>query len=500
MDAEKKVKRFIEKQNLIEKGDRVLLGLSGGADSVCLFYLLLGLREELGFELRAAHVHHGIRAEAEKDALYVEELCRQEGIRCCIFREDIPAYAAKQGVGEEEAGRILRYADFETCLRLWEEEDSGQDCRPKTPFRYKIATAHHENDQAETVLFQLFRGCGLAGLRGILPARDHIIRPLLCLSRGEIERHLQDRGISWCEDRTNQTEDYSRNKIRRRILSYAEHELNCSAAAHIAKTAEMVREAEHYIRRQTEETYGRIVKEREGLVVFDIPSLQKEDVFLQKQLLLYGLERLSAKRKDIGAVHVEDILKLLEKQGTGGLFLPAGIRVRKYYQKLALFREEGEEAETGGGIGNREKQLSVLLAEERGFLCGKEKPVVETERIDLARGSVKERFGTGEISEIPHCIPQKIYTKWFDYDKIKMPFSVRHPENGDYLTIDGAMNRKSFKRYMIEDKVPASLRSSIWILAADSHVIWVPGGRISAYYKATAQTKTILQVKICREE
>ncbi|MDE6951816.1 MAG: tRNA lysidine(34) synthetase TilS, partial [Lachnospiraceae bacterium] len=207
MSVEKKVRAFIKEQKLIEKGDRILLGLSGGADSVCLFYLLLGFREEFDFELRAVHVHHGIRPEAEEDAAYVVGLCEKEGIRCLVFREDVPVWAKERGLGEEEAGRMLRYMDFETCLKSWQEEN-GEEF-----FRFKAATAHHENDQAETVLFQLFRGCGLAGLRGILPKRDRIIRPLLCLSRKEIEQFLSDRGATWREDETNQAEEYSRNKI-----------------------------------------------------------------------------------------------------------------------------------------------------------------------------------------------------------------------------------------------------------------------------------------------
>lgn len=486
MSVEKKVKAFIREQKLIEKGDRILLGLSGGADSVCLFYLLLGLRDEFDFKLRAVHVHHGIREEAEEDAAYVKGLCKKEGIRCHIFREDVPSRAKERGLGEEETGRMLRYADFETCLRSWQEEN-GEDL-----LRFKIATAHHENDQAETVLFQLFRGCGLAGLRGILPRRERIIRPLLCLSRKEIEQFLLERGVLWREDKTNQAEDYSRNKIRHRILAYAERELNFDAAGHIAKTAEIVREAECYIERQVKEAYEKTAREGEGFVAFDIPSLYREDIFLRRQLMLRGLERLLAARKDIGAVHVEDILRLAKKEGNGEISLPGGIRARKSYRKLVLFLKEG---------GDADRMLSALMFEGKHFLYGEEAPVMETLFIDLAEEkNMPEPFDTGKISEILRSIPQKTYTKWFDYDKIKMPFSVRHPESGDYLTIDERMNQKSFRRYMIEDKIPAPYRNRIWLLADGSHVIWVPGGRMSSYYKVTAQTKNILQVKIERKE
>ena len=496
MSVKEKVKGFIRKWGLLEEGDRVLLGLSGGADSVCLFYLLLELREELGLALRVVHVHHGIRTEADQDVSYVKKLCEKEDVFCYMFREDVPACAEKQGLSLEEAGRILRYQDFQESLGRWQKEEceiykeqyvsGGQICSA----RYKIATAHHENDQAETVLFQLFRGCGLAGLRGILPRRENVIRPLLCLSREEIEEFLRERGISWCEDETNKAEDYSRNKIRCRIIPYAEREICRGITGHIGKTAEILREVEEYIRKQVREAYRKTALEQEGIVVFDIISLQKEDIFLQKQLLFYGLERILAARKDIGAVHMEEILGLVEKQGNGELFLPQGVRIRKVYHKLLLFRE-----------GEKDTLLSKILSENRKFLCGGRKPEIKMEKIDLSEKEVvKARFGLQKFSEIMGCIPQKEYTKWFDYDKIKMPFSVRHREIGDYLTIDGEMNHKSFRRYMIENKIPVSDRDRIWLLADGSHVIWVPGGRISTYYKVTDQTKTILQIQICVEE
>lgn len=516
MSAENKTRAFIGKENLIKKGDRILLGLSGGADSVCLFYLLLGLKEELGFALRAAHVHHGIRAEAEEDVTYVQALCEKEGIRLYLFREDVPAYAEKHGMSNEEAGRLLRYRDFEESLRSWQAEEnersndlsgiaadelsSGEKCcaEPGEDGLYphfKIAAAHHGDDQAETVLFKLFRGCGLAGLRGMLPERGHIIRPLLCLSREEIEGFLRERGILWREDATNKADDYARNKIRHRILPCADREISGGAAKHIVKTAEIVREAEEYLGRQTKEAYARTAKEAEGGILFDIPALHREDIFIRKQLLLYGIGRLSAGRKDIGAVHVEDVFRLSEKKGNGELSLPGGITAEKCYQKLALFQSGREGGE------DKKARLGALSAEEKGFLCGEDAPQVSTERIDLAEEeSVKKRFGIREISEIMHCIPEKTYTKWFDYDRIIIPFSVRRPESGDYLTIDREMNRKSFRRYLMEEKVPAAYRGRIWLLAAGSHVIWVPGGRMSSYYKVTEETKAILQVQICGEE
>ncbi len=484
-----KVTAYIKEHDLIRAGDRIIVGLSGGADSVCLFYLLASLQEKMGFELRAVHVHHGIRPEAEQDVSYVEKTCREKGISCSVFRENVPAFAKEHGLTEEEAGRMLRYRDFRKALAQWEEEETegrhmstgerrGQE---RMACRYRVAVAHHLDDQAETVLFQLFRGSGLAGLRGMLPARENIIRPILCLSRKEIEEYLREKGIFWCEDRTNASEEYSRNKIRHKILPYAEKEICEGAAGHIGKAAEILQEAERYIRKQTKEAFVRTASKWQGAyIVFDIPKFLKEDVFLQKQLLLYGLELVTNARKDIGAIHVEDLWKLVRKQGNGELSLPGEMIARKSYQKLFIMPKE----ERAG-----ESDIQDMFMQDKGFLYGEAEPGTETELLYLPEDSEQKK-------QFFKAIPEKTYTKWFDYDKIETPYLLRHRQNGDFLTIDGRMNHKSIKDYMIQEKIPAQVRDKIWLLADGNHIMWIPGGRISAYYRITEQTKTILQITI----
>ncbi len=498
----KKVKEYIVKQGLIRRGDKILLGLSGGADSVCLFYILTVLRKELAFDLRTVHVHHGIRPEAEEDVLYVEKLCEEEGIACKIFREDVPVYAEKYGLTEEEAGRKIRYRDFEKALQEWENENiyrGKTDRKPeeeknspnienirKEAGRYKIATAHHADDQAETVLFQLFRGSGLSGMRGILPMRGNIIRPLLCLSRRETEAFLTEKGISWREDRTNTLEEYSRNKIRLKILPYAEKEICSGAVRHIGKAAEILREAERYIRKQSQEAFRRVVKEEgEDFLVFRIPELLREDAFLQKQVILYGLEQITEARKDIGSVHVEEITGLLQKQGNGEIILPGGLSVRKSYQELFL-------------SGRKDGILQDCLPTEKRHLFGQKEPEIKMEIFSLSdKEELSRRFLVSDSSEIMSCIPEKMYTKWFDYDKIETSPKLRHRQSGDFFTFDDGLHHKSVKQYMIEEKIPAMIRDKIWLVADGKHIMWIPGGRISTYYKVTGHTKTILQMEIC---
>ena len=208
---EKQVKEYCDRHQMLERGDRVVLGVSGGADSVCLLFVLLALRRELDLQLHVVHVNHGIRIEAGEDAAYVSALCEAHQVPFYLYEKDIPALAKEWSCSEEEAGRRVRYEAFEEVLRQ-------QCCQ-------KIAVAHNSNDRAETMLFHLFRGTGLTGLAGIRPVRGQIIRPLLCVDRAQIETYLTEKQISYRHDATNDCDDYTRNKIRHHILPYAEQEI-----------------------------------------------------------------------------------------------------------------------------------------------------------------------------------------------------------------------------------------------------------------------------------
>ena len=198
----KKVEQYIEQYQMIGRGDRIVTGVSGGADSVCLLFVLCELRKKLGFEVIVCHVNHQLRAEAaEQDEAYVKVIAKN----------------GKKSL--EEAGRIVRSNAFETVCR-----ESGAN---------KIATAHHKNDNAETVLLNLARGSGLQGMCGIRPVYGNRIRPLLCLTRKEIEEWLEEEQISYCTDETNEEDEYTRNRIRHKILPVMEQEINRQTVEHI---------------------------------------------------------------------------------------------------------------------------------------------------------------------------------------------------------------------------------------------------------------------------
>ncbi len=449
----KKVEAYIREHHMINRGTMVIAGVSGGADSVCLLHLLVCLRESLGFDVRSVHVHHGLRgAEADRDAAYVRELSETWKVPCLVVYRDAAAYAKERGMSVEEAGRELRY----DALR--QEAEKYEDSR--------IAAAHHQDDQAETILHHLFRGSGLRGLGGMAPVRGKIIRPLLCTGRREIVDYLTKQGIGWCEDSTNDSCDYTRNRLRHQVLPQICREINVKAAEHIAEAGERIRQAEQYFCREAEkiwQMHGRCGEEPGS---FRIPVRVIEDLpeILRGYTAMEMIKALTGSGKDITSVHVNRLLDLAGK-GTGrSISLPYGLRCWREYDMICIKREEAGRQE-------------------------------EKKTDDLASFFTMEQIPAAVLREKYQKIPEKKYTKWFDYDKIKGTLSVRTRKTGDYLMLkDG--KRKTVKTFMIDAKIPREKRDQIPVVAEGSHVLWIVGYRISEFYKITDETKQILQVKM----
>ncbi|MCD8104886.1 MAG: tRNA lysidine(34) synthetase TilS [Lachnospiraceae bacterium] len=236
----------IKNYHMIEPGERVIVGVSGGADSVCLLRLLCEYRREVSFEIQAVHVEHGLRGqESLEDAGFVEDLCEKWRVACRVEQVDVPALSRSEGLSCEEAGRLARYRIFEEAAKEWGAR--------------RIAVAHNQNDQAETVLWNLARGSGPKGLGGIRPVQGKLIRPLLFSSRREIEEYLRAEGLSWRTDRTNLEPDFTRNRIRLTLLPWMEQNLNGQSVRHIAQAADRLQEVSSYLKKKTDEAAGRCI-------------------------------------------------------------------------------------------------------------------------------------------------------------------------------------------------------------------------------------------------
>lgn len=453
LEMQRKVEAYLEKWNMAGPGMRLLVGFSGGADSTALLQFLWEYGREHEISVSAVHVNHGIRgAEALRDQEFCRQFCAQRGIPLEVICEDVPKIAKRQGISEEEAGRKVRYDIFEKYLA----EGTAN----------RIALAHHQNDQAETMLFRLMRGTGLRGLRGMEPVRTDYIRPFLCVTRREIEEWLLKKGISWVEDGTNQELEYTRNQIRHLVLSPME-QIRPGTAVRMAETAEQLLEIEDFMNQELAVALERSVIFEEGRYKIRLKPFGKLHPALQKMMIMRCLERLKGDLHGLEAVHAGQVCGLARGRMGSRIMLPGGIYAVLQYEEIILKQGYGPE--------KTEEQVCCEPPGEYAFLG------------TTFSFSLEDREKNEEI-------PVNRYTKWFDYDKIRQGLVLRTRRQGDYLE-NGRGSHKKLKDYLIDCKIPREERDGYILLADGSHIIWVVGMRISEAYKVTEQTRRVLKVQ-----
>ncbi len=455
-NAEKKVEAFIREKDLIQAEDRILIGLSGGADSACLVVLLQELCGSFSAQLGAFHVHHGIRgAEADRDERFSKDLCERLGIPFYAVREDVPGLAKQWKTGLEETGRKVRY---EAAERIAKEEGYT-----------KIAFAHHQKDVAETFLFHLFRGSSITGLTSIPAKRDRIIRPLLCLGRQEIEEYLAERGLLFCEDSTNGETEYTRNKIRHHILTYAETEINAGAVRHVAEAAKELAEVDDFLEERAAAFYELATREP-GALYFPVGMLDKKHPVLQKRVLHRFICEMAGTEKDITREHVEAVLGLLYAQSGKQVSLPCGLLAERSFSIIGIVKAERKEIQ-------RSEECKVRI------------PGIYP--LEVPGKSLSFRtFSYKKNKEIP----KNEYTKWFDYDKIRGTLCLRTYCEGDRLGM--LQGSRSVKSLWTEYKIPRELRMAKLLLADEKQVLWIPGVRSCDNCRIDDTTVTVLEVQM----
>jgi len=460
-----KVYQYMMDNDMLAGGRHIIVGVSGGADSMCLLFALLTLRKQLGITLSVVHINHGLRGtDADEDEKFVESVCREQEITFRSFHVDISAYAKRMKMSEEEAGRHYRYKCFDEVLDA-ACKDKIADGRIADG---RIAIAHNRDDLSETVLFNIFRGTGIRGLKGIPCKRGRIIRPLLGVSRKEIEDFLDRHSLGYRTDQTNFAEDYARNRIRLKILPYVEKHINYQAKNHLYQLAAMASDVEGFILEQTDNVYGVVVQDDHKILIAAFSSL---NIVLKREIVRRMIFKVSEKLKDISFSHIEAVINLVDQQVGKQVQLPDGLTAIRRYDVIEIC------AEALGDLGYSLMNPIDVIIPGTFNLPGK--------KISFAIKNLEEN----------ERIPEKLYTKWFDYDKIKVGLKLRNRLQGDYFIIEKG-NKKMLTRYMIDQKIPKESRDQMILLADGSHVIWLIDGRISEAYKITPQTKRILVVKI----
>ena len=286
--------------NLIQDGDKIVLGVSGGPDSMCMLDMMRELKEEknINFEIYVAHVNHMIREEAIDDEKYVQNYCLKHNIEFFVKRVDVQKIANDKKIGTEEAGRKVRYDFFEEVL-----QKTGSN---------KIAIAHNKNDKIETIIMHLLRGSGLSGLKGIEPIRDNkYIRPLIECERQEIEQYCKNRKLQPRIDKTNFENEYTRNKIRNIVIPYIKKEFNPNIIQTLSRLSEVATDESNYIDLQTQRIYNKLLIEKtDKQIILKLKEFNQQEKLIQKRLVLETIKELNGSTDRIEKIHIEDIIKL----------------------------------------------------------------------------------------------------------------------------------------------------------------------------------------------
>ena len=459
-DLVDKVVATIKKYSMLSGGERVLVGLSGGPDSVCLLSILHSLGERFTSEISAIYVDHGLRpSETGKEIEFCSNLCERLNIPFRTKAINVKSYAQDQKMNMQEAARQLRYRTF--------DETSGE------LGANRIALGHTADDQAETLLMRLFRGSGPTGLSGIPPVRRNIIRPLIGTRRGEIEKFLGDKKIEYIIDSSNLKESYLRNRIRLSLVPMLK-EYNPDIIETLSKTAAIFRDEEKYFEIIVTKALMKLISRKtDSRIELFLSPLEVMDEAIMRRLLRRAIDDTKGLR-GISFIHIEDIIDLIKTGDSGDrIYLPKGIRVIKEYATLILTSEPPVTLGT--------YSLTVpgeVILKEAGILI-KSSVVTESELQTTKRD--KDRW---------------TYSGVFDADKLASPLVVRPRKEGDFFYPAGFGRKKKLQDFFVDEKVPRDERDRVPLVISGNDIIWVVGYRGDERFKVGEGTEKVVRFEV----
>lgn len=442
-----KVKTTIKKFGMIKPKHRILIGLSGGPDSICLLHVLNRLKQEFNIKIYAFHLNHKLRGkESEADEKFVKEFCRNLRIPFRIRSAKVKEYAKKNRLSLEQAAREIRY-------RRLEQEQKRLSCD-------RIGLGHNADDNAETVILNLIRGTGLKGLAGIPPFRDNIVRPLIKTERKAIIQYLKANRIDYRTDSTNLDTKIKRNFVRIKIMPQLKR-LNPNLIETVSRISAMLRADENYLDNITKEILNKLViRKSKNRTILDSKELLSYNVSIRRRVLKSLLP-------EMGFDKIEKILQTIEQTSVGSVTLSQNLVAKKEYDRLYI----GKISEKPG---NQEISIPVgrsLMINEMG---------VELETAILPNFDLAEKDRNTEV---------------FDYDKLSPPFYLRYRKAGDRFTPFGGKEKK-LKEVLIDDKIPERLRNQLPLFGDSQGVLWILGGRRAERGRIMQNTKKFLLVRI----
>lgn len=432
-----RVKKTISTNSLICKGDAVLVALSGGSDSVAMLHMLKQLSDEMEFEIFAAHINHGIREEADDDEKFVVGLCQKLKIDCFVKKINVKKYAKENSMSEELAGRKIRYDFFDEVMKKNHID--------------KLATAHNKNDCAESILLHMFRGCGIDGMCGIPVMRDgYVIRPIIDIEKKEVEEYCRENGLEFVVDKTNFKTDYTRNKVRLKIIPEIENEINSNFVNTLTENSEIFRQTRSFIDKYSRSVYEKTVTDGK----LAVSQLVKEDIIIIKNVIQLLFKDYTRSSQNLSKAYIDEISELILKgKSSKTINLPGGTSARIEYDSLYFEKT------------NTKKIIYEYELEENV-----EFEVPETGLKILVQSENEEGKNTGD----------KI---WF-YTDGKKKFAVRNRRNADKFEPVGMRGTKKLSDFFTDLKMPLSQRDYADILTYDGEIVWIVGKRADRRFKS----------------
>jgi len=455
-----KVKKIIEKYSMFSPGDKILVGVSGGPDSVCLLHILDRCRKKMALSLHIVHINHGIRKrESKREEKFVKHLAERMGLPITVKSLDVPSYARRKRLTVEEAARDMRYRVFESLATKLNAK--------------KIALGHTASDQVETVLMHLLRGSGPQGLSGIPPVRKlgatSIIRPLIEVSREEILSYLKENNLTFCLDSSNKRTEYFRNKIRLKLLPLLRENYNKNIDEALLRLSEILKEENAYWERVVERVFSKVVSLDSGKILVDFKKFLRYNVVVQRRILyrLFG--------GIVGLRQIETIRSLAHKSSQGK---------RIYLGKKFSVRKEGDFLIFSSSPERRKRKFNYPIR-----VPGKN----EIEELDLILDT--------RIVDFHPVSDRAGNTVYFDVDKINLKGLVlRNRREGDRFRPFGLKGTKKLSDFFVDEKIPRHLRDRVLLLVEGEDILWVIGFRRGDKARLTENTRKILEVEVIPEK
>lgn len=460
----KKIESTLKKYKMINSNDKVLMGVSGGADSLALLYALKELRVKYNFEIEVVCIDHMFRGEeSKKEALYVQELATSLGIKSYLYERNVPEMIKKTGLSPEDAGHKMRHEIF-------------QQLKEKNNYT-KLALGHHAEDRAETVLMHLVQGTGLQGLASMPPIFNWLIRPLAEVTKEEIINFCNDKGIRYHEDPTNQEKLYLRNKIRLDLIPYLQKELNPNIIEALLRLENIVEADNDFLEEYSLKTRKEVLSASlEDNIIIDLKKFRALHLALQRRIVRDIYQDLRPQTQGLSYQHVENIIELaLNEAGAKKINLPDGIIIKKTYTSLIFTEKEVKPAKR---LVKKDQKAEITMNLPGETIIPGENLIIE------ARYS-EEMIKLRDYNQVV-----------VDADKIYADLTIRKRKAGDRIQLLGMEGMKKLKNFFIDRKIEKDKRDHINLVCQGDDIIWIPGLALSQKVRVTDKTKQYLILEI----